>query len=89
MLFIISLKSFLRPPSSSVSAMLNACRVSPGHEVRPWSYHTVDSVYSLRGKAGNHFRPDTNTGNESTIPGCALYLVLFVHTATRMFNYAA
>ena len=29
---------------------------SPGHEVRPWSYHTVDSVYSLRGKAGNHFQ---------------------------------
>ena len=56
-MFIISLKSFLRPPSSrSVSAMLNACRVSPGHEVRPWSYHTVDSVYSLRGKAGNHFQ---------------------------------
>ena len=25
-------------------------------EVRPWSYHTVDSVYSLRGKAGNHFQ---------------------------------
>ena len=57
MLFIISLKFFLCPPSSrSVSAMLNACRVSPGHEVRPWSYHTVDSVYSLRGKAGNHFQ---------------------------------
>ena len=36
--------------------MLNACRVSPGHEVRPWSYHTVDSVYSLRSKAGNHFQ---------------------------------
>ena len=36
--------------------MLNAFRVSPGHEVRPWSYHTVDSVYSLRGKAGNHFQ---------------------------------
>ena len=35
--------------------MLNACRVSLNHEVRPWSYHTVDSVYSLRGKAGNHF----------------------------------
>ena len=35
--------------------MLNACWVSPGHEVRPWSYHTV-SVYSLRGKAGNHFQ---------------------------------
>ena len=47
----------VKPPSSrSVSAMLNACRVSPGHEVRPWSYHTVDSVYSLRGKAGNHFQ---------------------------------
>ena len=30
--------------------------ISPGHEVRPWSYHTVDSVYSLRGKAGNHFQ---------------------------------
>ena len=57
MLFIISLKSFLRSPSSrSVSAMLNACRVSPSHEVRPWSYHTVDSVYSLRGKARNHFQ---------------------------------
>ena len=56
-MFIISLKSFLCSPSSrSVSAMLKACRVSPGHEVRPWSYHTVDSVYSLHGKAGNHFQ---------------------------------
>ena len=36
--------------------MLNACRVNPGHEVWPWSYHTVDSVYSLHGKAGNHFQ---------------------------------
>ena len=54
---MLIIKFFLRSSSSrSVSAMLNACRVSPGHEVRPWSYHTMDSVYSLRGKAGNHFQ---------------------------------
>ena len=40
----------------SVSAMLNAYRVSPGYEVRPWSYHTVNSVYYLRNKAGNDFQ---------------------------------
>ena len=32
--------------------MLNACRVSPDHEVHPWSYNIVDTLNSLRGKAG-------------------------------------
>ena len=35
--------------------MLNPCRVSPGHEVWPWSYNIVDSMYFLRGKAGDNF----------------------------------
>ena len=36
-------KILLRSSSSRrVSAMLNACQVSPGHEVRPWNYNIVD-----------------------------------------------
>ena len=30
-------------------------RVSPGHEVRPWSYNIVNSTYSLRVKPGITF----------------------------------